>query len=251
MAFKKRIFFLHGFLGRPVDWNPVLELLQIRDPNVELICCDLFNDPDLQPTNPLSEFGSKFVKHFQITKATQNYLVGYSMGGRLGLHVLDFNSKLWSGAVFVSTGTGLKTEAERKLRIPDDQKWAERFLTEDFTKVMIDWNAQPIFQKGVEPRRHEKDYDPRMLAGALTNWSLAYQKDFSQVVSSWDLPQAWLCGEGDPKYQGIYQGILKSPYIHIQVVERASHRIMFDRPDMIAQVVRERLLGKNKKRGSS
>ncbi|GIL17531.1 MAG: putative 2-succinyl-6-hydroxy-2,4-cyclohexadiene-1-carboxylate synthase [Oligoflexia bacterium] len=244
MKSRKRIFFLHGFLGLPSDWDEIIKDLNLDHIQTELIRVDLLNDAQICPEITLEQFGKRFLERFQISEKDENYLVGYSMGGRLSLHVVQENPKLWSGALFVSTGTGLKTQAEKKDRVPADQKWAKRFLEEEFQSVLRDWNQQPIFLHGYEPAREEKNYDHGMLAQALTNWSLANQKDFTQIVGAWPMKQIWICGEGDPKYQKIYSALPKSDQIQIQIVKNASHRLLFDQPKCVSDLIQNELIQK-------
>src|SRR5688572_14927036 len=118
---------LSGFLGRPEDW-------------------------DFLPWPHDPEEGE--------------ILLGYSMGGRLALQLLQQQS--FRCAVIVSAGLNAP-DAERRRR---DEEWARRFEIEEWSALMQAWSAQPVFGGHVMPRR-EADYDRAELARQLRDYSPA------------------------------------------------------------------------------
>src|SRR5262249_45368361 len=112
-----RLYALHGFLGLPSDWD------LLRQP---LHAIDLFSIG--KPLSTLWSWAQDFNR--QVSADNTNILIGYSLGGRLGMHALIDQPHLWQGGVFVSAHSGLSFSHDRDKRIQSDAQWAQRFLQE-------------------------------------------------------------------------------------------------------------------------
>lgn len=200
---------LHGFLGRGADWD--LLPFPHRSP-------DLFAEPI---TEPMSEWAGTFAVDPGDT------LIGYSMGGRLALHVLL--TKPVARAVIVSAGLGIETGREERLEA--DERWARRFERDEWDSVVNDWNAQPLFG-GHEVSRHEKDFDRRALASALRLWSPAAHAPFAPRLRAIETPILWVAGELDHRY--VREGeraVALLPHAELRVIPNAGHRVPWEQPD--------------------
>ncbi len=247
------LIFLHGFLGRPKDWNLTIDFLKAGRPQIEVISVDLFHDELLNPHTPLSEWGDTFGKWLQknVDRTSRNILVGYSLGGRLALHALEKNANLLERVVIVSANTGFRDQLsdfdsdsqERKDRWIHDANWAELFLKAPWTDVVKNWNSQPVFgSANKEPVRIEGDYSRESLGLALTNWSLAQQKDFRSVVEKNLNKVSWLVGDQDEKYISIARTLEQDiPGFHFDVIRGSSHRILFDEPRLLAEKIKAKI----------
>jgi 2-succinyl-6-hydroxy-2,4-cyclohexadiene-1-carboxylate synthase len=167
-------------------------------------------------------------------------IMGYSQGGRLALHAVAQNPNLWAGAIYLSTNPGLATIEEKKVRKESDQKWAQRFQNVEFERVVHDWNQQSIFShSSVEPIRSAQNYDVMTLAKALTQWSVAQQKDFKTIAPIFQIQNLWLAGELDSKYVHLLEELEQTEKpLQTAVVEGASHRLIFDQPQRTAEYIR-------------
>ena len=111
---KVDIIFLHGFLGVPSDWNGVVECLKFEFEDSEVKptyhVLDYFNQPKLSPRNSFENVAGEFVNVIEsITTSSRRVLVGYSLGGRLALHIFEKNPGLFERLVCVSTNPGFKS----------------------------------------------------------------------------------------------------------------------------------------------
>lgn len=182
-----KIIALHGFLGKNADW----ELYK----NFPLIPIDPFI---LSPQHFLSlnEFGAKLNKEIE---GNENVLLGYSMGGRLGLHALIQNPKKWKAAIIISTHTGLTNTTEKQERLKNDAKLLLEFQN-DFDGHLKKWDKLPIFSKGSSFLRKKEDYTPFILKQCLHYWSLGHQENLKSSVEKLSLPILWIAGALDEKY---------------------------------------------------
>lgn len=205
------VFALHGFLGLPSDWK-------------------WFYCPDLYKTEVcllnLIECARYLNDQAEKIFSSDRILLGYSMGGRLALHMLLERPELWSKAIFVSTHPGLKSGEERKSRLEGDVKWASRFLEDDWDCVMNDWNAQDVFKgEKIVFERFEKDYDRKNLSSALVNWSLGHQEDLSERIAQVNVPIEWVVGEKDIRFLQLGQSQrFAHPASRLVIIPNAGHR---------------------------
>ncbi len=132
-------------------------------------------------------------------------LLGYSMGGRIALHMLLQDPGRWRRAIIVSASPGLRTEGERAERLKGDEAWAARFLHEDWDAVVRDWNAQAVFAHDPPDRlpRREEEFDRHALAAALALGSVAHQANLREKLAALDIPVLWMAGAKDAKYAAL------------------------------------------------
>jgi 2-succinyl-6-hydroxy-2,4-cyclohexadiene-1-carboxylate synthase len=208
-----KIYALHGFLGRPHDWEHVL--------------------PQANAVNLFEEIAPfwQWAESFNISITNPGVLIGYSLGGRLALHALLNQPNLWKAAIIISAHPGLETEAEKKLRFQQDHLWAERFTKDSWDLLMHDWNAQAVFRGDNLTVRKERDFDRLKLASALRVWSLANQENLMSQLSQLDIPIFWIAGSLDSKYSALYDSIsLKHPDSKKWIAPNASHRVPWQQP---------------------
>ncbi|MEN0059930.1 MAG: alpha/beta fold hydrolase [Bdellovibrio sp.] len=240
------LFFLHGFLGRPGDWTAVRKYLPDQE-NVRIFTPDYFNERLLTPQHNFQEWSRNFIKWVEdkVAHYDLNILVGYSMGGRLALHALESKPSLWQKVILISTNSGFNDQnvdfdprsEERRSRWIHDSYWAEEFIKAPWDTLITNWNAQPVFSGGLdEPTRQEKDYSRDLLSLALTQWSVAQQKNMRPLLQKWIQKIIWMVGEKDQKYlksSTELQGHL--PGLRVELVQEAAHRVPFDNPKYLGE----------------
>lgn len=233
----RRFFFLHGFLGRPSDWQVVQS--QIAQSSTAI---DLFGDDQWSPQIPIRHWGGKFnaalLKSRGMELSEQNILVGYSMGGRLALGAFFADNSFWNKLILISSNPGMEL-SEKSERKKMDSQWALRFSNEDWKSLIEAWNAQSVFRESAnEPLRLEADFRREDLARALTNWSLSEQEDFRGRMDRQEI--LLVCGSLDQKYQKIAENLKsKCPSLSVKIVKESGHRILFDQPFELAKIISE------------
>jgi len=233
----KNIFYFHGFLGQAKDgknlpWGYHKETR--------------FHFPDFfKPDSPWAPgdfwtWAKSWNHYVEKNNYENNYLVGYSLGGRLALHALIQSPELYSGAVFISTHPGLIHEAEKLERAKSDLAWSQRFLGEDWDKLNQDWNKQSVFSMTQNIKRDEKDYSRKSLAAALQDWSLSRQDIYSDQLQKIICPTLWLVGENDQKFRKLFENQLSRGLPgELSFVAQAGHRVPFDQPHQLCLEITE------------
>ena len=192
---------LHGFLGRPSDWD------FLRDAGLEVDARELDDIPSSGDT-----------------------ILGYSMGGRIALHAL-LDGARYQRAVIVSAGLGIEGEGARATRRAADETWASRFEHDDWEVVLRDWNAQPLFGGDVRVRR-ERDYDRRRVVDALRRWSPAVLPPLAPRLHEIRIPVLWIAGERDAKYVSeAKRAVSMLRHATLWVCPGAAHRVPWEQPD--------------------
>ena len=237
---KKVVIALHGFLGRPEDWNPIQDYFKSYDWH----SLDYFNIKDLQPTD-FATWTLNFKKWLDqnVNPSDEKIILGYSLGGRLALHAVLNEPEYFQKAFFVSTGLGLKEESLKKSRIQSDLDWANEFLNLKWSDVIQKWNLQSVFQGAlVEPERLEENFNRPVLAKALTNWSLGKQEDLSLHLKKIKIPTYWLAGEKDSKYCQLLEVVqTQLPTAQTQIIKQVGHRLLLESPREIVNCLQDYL----------
>ena len=199
---------LHGFLGRPTDWD------FLRDAGLEVDARELDDIPRSGDT-----------------------ILGYSMGGRLALHAL-LDGARYRRAIIVSAGLGIESAAERAKRREADEQWARRFESEDWETLMRDWNAQPLFGGHIRVRA-ERDFDRPTVIKALRTYSPAVLPPLAPRLKEIAIPVLWIAGERDERYVTEGQrAVSLLPNGELQICPGAAHRVPWEKPLWFVRQVR-------------
>lgn len=229
----KKIWFLHGFLGKPQDGD---FLQSISDCEAELL--NFFQMEKLNPQQSFMQWSQNFCDHVksQSRENAENILIGYSLGGRLAAHAFAHSPGLFSKLILISSHLGLESPEEKLKRKLGDKAWAEKFLKLPWSELMTQWFSQEVFQGQRDVVRIEDDFDRELLASALTNWSLSMQMNLLSKLIHHQEKISYLYGEKDEKFKNLallYQ--LKG----LQVVEvpHSSHRVILDQPAWVSDFI--------------
>ena len=157
-------------------------------------------------------------------------LLGYSMGGRLALQLLE--KQRFAKAIVVSAGLNAP-DPERRER---DEAWARRFESEEWSSLMEAWNAQPVFGGHALPR-NEADYDRGELARQLREWSPAVLPP--PKLEAIETPVLWIAGERDAKYVEIAKhAVARLPHAELWICPNAGHRVPWEQPRLFIERLR-------------
>ncbi len=174
---KINVFGLHGFLGQSADFYQFKQNLPIQ---YHLIVPDIFLNDIFDLTN--FESVADQINEFVLQQPGKKIFIGYSLGGRIGLHVMKKYPNLFDQWVFLSTHPGLVTDAEKLQRIQNDHQWADKLNRMPWSNFMNEWNNQAVFLNQTEPIRDPKLFNKNQLTKALLNLSLGQQADMSSVI---------------------------------------------------------------------
>jgi 2-succinyl-6-hydroxy-2,4-cyclohexadiene-1-carboxylate synthase len=201
---------LHGFLGRGADWD------FLRDAGFDVKSPSLFSGDSLD----------------SVTPSPDDVLLGYSMGARLALQLMQKHRV--AKAVLVSAGLTFHEPGRKDF----DETWAKRFESETWDSVIEAWNSQAVFGGRKNPlTRNEADFDRAKLAAAQRDWSPAV---LHASVDGVEVPTLWIAGEQDKKYvDAATRAVAKLKNAELWICPDAAHRVPWEQPEKFVEKVRE------------
>lgn len=209
---------LHGFLGDKKEWQPLMPVLS---QHFYCICIDLpghgesealpqqISNSDMEQTlepNGFTQCSSLIIKTLKRLDIEQFHLLGYSLGGRIALHLAQLAPKALLSLTLESAHPGLLTKQERQLRVQTDQTWTERLQQLEFKHFLSLWYQQAVFSDLSEPQRRQlitarsgNNADRLLALFQLT--SLAKQQDLRHIPATLNCPCYYFVGELDGKFR--------------------------------------------------
>ncbi len=232
---KPNLVFVHGFLGSPMEWLPVINYLD------EFNCVPI-SFPKLHRYDVQSLADSIYEYTRSLGKS---HFIGYSLGGRILLELYSKRPEFFSSLTLESVNPGIKTNEERKSRLDSDLKWA-MLLHENPDRFYIEWYQQPIFGFDKDHRvayramvqeriKHHLPIYPKLLVDS----SPATNPNHWQIIGEIGIPTLFLAGERDQKYRDIAERIgAQNPKIAIKIMDSAGHNGHFEKPQNYAQLLK-------------
>lgn len=169
---------------------------------------------------------------------TSSHLVGYSMGGRLALHVAATSAQDIRSLVVVSGHGGL-SEPERGRRREADSVLAEHILAVGMEQFAREWGEQQLFA-GL--RRRGPEYTemlvamrranrPESLAASLRDMGAGAMAPLWEDLRSFDRPALILAGSEDLRYRAFAEQLAQTiPKARLELIEGAGHALPQERP---------------------
>lgn len=246
------ILFLHGFMGNIHEFEPAIKLLSDE---FSYLTLDLPGHGKTQVLGGDECYTMENTAHALINlldelNITQCFLVGYSMGGRLGLYLTLHFPERFTKVVLESASPGLATETQRLERIKGDtqigRKLTRSLEKTDFAAFVANWYNQPIFGSiKNHPEYHQ------MLQSRLQNNPIELDKSL-RFMGTGCQPDLWdklqynskslllLVGEHDEKFLAINNkmaGICKNA--QLKIIGNAAHNIHLENTREFVQHIRD------------
>lgn len=171
-------------------------------------------------------------------------LVGYSMGGRIALHVALAVPDRVERLVLVSTTAGIQDPAERAARREADEALAAEIERGSMDDFVARWTAQPLFAGDppdvVERWKAEiRDNQPAGLAASLRGVGTGAMAPLWDRLGELEMPVRVLVGERDAKYRALGERLVSAlPAAEgLAVVPGAGHGLLREAPQAVATAI--------------
>jgi 2-succinyl-6-hydroxy-2,4-cyclohexadiene-1-carboxylate synthase len=230
------VVLLHGFAGTGRAWEPVIARLERE--RYTALAPDLRGHGDARDARPVTF--DAVVADILAAAPERFTLCGYSMGGRIALHVARAAPRRIERLVLVATTAGIDDDAQRAARRADDERLAA-FADDATAEQFADrWAAQPLFA-GTPPeaaRIWREDLlrnDPRALAAVLRGLGTGSMAPLWERLGELTMPATVLAGERDAKYVALAERLASAlPRGELVVVPGAGHGVPREAPEAVA-----------------
>jgi 2-succinyl-6-hydroxy-2,4-cyclohexadiene-1-carboxylate synthase len=240
-AHRDAVLLLHGFAGDRTAWDEVACRLAAT---LRVVVPDL---PGHGETRVKDEAGRHSMSHtchllagltgaLGIDRCT---LVGYSMGGRLALHLALARPELVEALVLESASPGIATDPERDARRDADEELARLLPSQPIEAFVDRWEALPVFATqralplGVRARIRNRRLacDRKGLSASLREMGTGAQEWLGDKLAQIAAPVLLIAGELDAKFAAIAGDMLRSlPDGRLCVVPGAGHDVHTEAP---------------------
>lgn len=241
------VIFLHGFMGSTRDWDDVIECLSRTNYCVAVDLpghgrsLDLADDAYTLPG--AVRLVLRVMEHTQIIPGA---VAGYSMGGRLALHLAIHHSDTCSKLIVESATAGIRGKDERVIRQHLDEKRAEELEQGRFEDFLQTWYGQPLFaaladdpEKLARVLRRRRFNEPTELARALRGMGVGTQVPLWDRLSGVAIPVLLVTGERDSKYVEILRAMAELlPCAALEVVSGVGHNVHVEDPAAVAKRIK-------------
>jgi 2-succinyl-6-hydroxy-2,4-cyclohexadiene-1-carboxylate synthase len=236
------IVLLHGFSGTHRTWDPVVALLDGE--RYSPLALDLRGHGAARDRRPVGF--AECVADVLDAAPARFALCGYSMGGRIALHVALAAPERVTRLVLVGATAGLDDPAERAARRARDDALAARVERGTIEEFAAAWRAQPLFAG--DPERvagaAHADYlrnDPAALAAALRGLGTGVMEPLWDRLGELDMPVTAAAGERDAKFRALAERLAAGlPDGRAAVVPGAGHAAHLEAPAAVVGLITDR-----------
>jgi 2-succinyl-6-hydroxy-2,4-cyclohexadiene-1-carboxylate synthase len=165
---------------------------------------------------------------------------GYSLGGRVALHVALTAPERVRRLVLVSSSLGIANTAERDERRRRDEELATRLRLVGASTFLNEWLAQPIFSTLKTTDVEHRSLDAEGLASSLEHSGVGTQEYLGPRVAALTMPVLLVCGERDRKFVAAADEMASlCPTASVVRVPDAGHALPLERPEELAAIIDE------------
>ena len=179
----------------------------------------------------------------------RSHVVGYSMGGRLALHVAVRLPERTRSLFTIGAHAGLEQEA-RAARVEADEALAKRIERKGVDSFVRYWEALPMFA-GISRRGPQflaglhamrMANTPAGLAASLRGMGAGAMEPLWDRLSALTCPSTFVAGEQDSTFVTHAQrlnGLVAGS--RLRVVPDSGHSVQFEQPDTTAEILADHL----------
>jgi 2-succinyl-6-hydroxy-2,4-cyclohexadiene-1-carboxylate synthase len=231
-----RLVLVHGFTQTGASWAPITELLQDHD----VVCPDLpGHGREATVQADLAETADRLATDRLTTEPA--IWVGYSLGGRVCLHLALAHPAKTKGLVLVSTTAGIEDPGERAARKQSDDDLADDIERDGVDAFIARWLRGPLFaslpkdRAGIEPRLTNTKQG---LAGSLRRSGAGTQAPLWDRLHEITAPTLVVTGDEDEKFTALGDRLGdKIKHATRARIARAGHALPWEVPEQFADLL--------------
>lgn len=237
---------LHGFTQSGRSWHEIVSLMPA---GWKWVLPDLrgHGATRVQPGAPftMEACTEDLVRLWDSLGIARTHLVGYSMGGRLALHVAAARPERILSLLTIGAQAGLDEEA-RDGRRRGDEALAQRIETDGLEAFVNYWSSRPLFE-GLERRgpsflaqvrAARMDNHVAGLAASLRGMGAGAMQPVWNELGRVKVPATFVAGQLDHGYAASARRLAASvPNGRVVLVQRAGHAVHQERPEAFSRLL--------------
>lgn len=171
--------------------------------------------------------------------------VGYSMGGRLCLHLALARPDLVERLVLVSATAGIERAEDRRARRDADEALARSLERDGLDAFLARWVAQPLFAGLTDPGLADRRRNTvEGLASSLRLAGTGTQEPLWDRLGALTMPVLVVAGADDAKFVAAAERMAALlPRATLRIVDGAGHTVHLERPDAFLTLLQDWLAG--------
>lgn len=232
---------LHGFTGTAESWADIAAPFagRFRVIRVDLLGHGRSSAPRDPRRYALPLAAADLVALLDRLGIEKAYVVGYSFGGRVALHLALAAPERVAALVLESTSYGIADPDERRARQAQDEALAEKLVQEGIESFVAYWEELPLFatQKRLPApvraalRRERLNQSPAGLANSLKGAGAGAQECLLPRLPTLTMPALLVAGSLDAKYCQIAQEMNAAfPASRLCIIDGAGHNVHLEKP---------------------
>jgi 2-succinyl-6-hydroxy-2,4-cyclohexadiene-1-carboxylate synthase len=244
------LLMLHGFTGSIAAWQGTPDRLSER---FHVIAIDIIGHggssaPDHAERYRIERAVEDLCTVLDRLGIERTAVLGYSMGGRVALHLARAQPDRVSALVLESASPGIADPEARCDRARIDERLATRIQRGGLESFVEYWESIPLFASQrvlpEEVRRRQRELrlrqSPVGLANSLRGMGAGAMEPVTGHLTGYRMPVLYLAGEYDEKYREIGQDMVaEMPDARYQEIPGAGHTIHLEQPEAYVKAVTE------------
>lgn len=236
------VVLLHGFGGTHRAWDGVIALL---DPErYRPLALDL-------PGHGAAADGERPISFAACVTAVLDaaperfVLTGYSLGGRIAMHVALAAPERVQRLLLISCSPGIEDPDERAARRESDEALARDLEEIPFEEFIERWRTQPLFaadppEVGALARADQRRNRPHLLAAAMRGLGTGEMQSLWDRLAELRMPVTVLVGERDAKFVALARRMVVLIPGSEQIVAAGGHALPLENPAAVARALAAR-----------
>jgi 2-succinyl-6-hydroxy-2,4-cyclohexadiene-1-carboxylate synthase len=234
----ENLVLLHGFGGTRHAWDGVIAEL---DPErYRPLAIDLPGHGEAASLDDRITFASCVAA--VLARSPRRFaLCGYSLGGRVALHVALAAPQRVSRLVLVSSSPGIEDPIARAQRRTADRRLADELEALPFEDFIERWRGQPLFsddppEVAALAREDQRRNDPRALAAAMRGIGTGEMTPLWGRLGQLSMPVTVLVGARDAKFHALGERMATRLPDGALVVISGGHGLPLENPRGVARL---------------
>lgn len=230
---------LHGFAGSGASWDAVRAAAGVEA--YPAITPDLRGHGAAKDRRPITVGGC--VEDILAQAPERFVIAGYSLGGRLALHLALAAPERVSGIVLVGATAGIEDEGQRTTRRQADLALVDELERDGIDAFAVRWARQPLFagdptEIRMQQKAEVRANDPEALAEVLRTLTPGFVPAVWDRLGELTMPVWVVVGERDTRYVVLAQRFAAAlPDAQIKIVPGAGHGLLREAPEAVAAVL--------------